>query len=975
MKEETHEIQFTLNGVQKKVKYAGNISLLELLRGQSMFSVKNGCSVGDCGTCTVLMDGKPVRSCMLRANEAAGHEILTLEGINTPDEEPHPIQKAFMETGAIQCGYCTPGQIVVAKALLDSNPNPSERQIREALQGDDCRCTGFVRIIEAVQRASAYMRGETPPPVTHIELALPDNIKELKLPEVYYRRNGSRDALPPLVLTPPNMSATTYVGKPEMKVDARKLAEGRAVFTTDVPLPGMLYGALLTSPHAHARIKNIDASKARALEGVHAVLTYKDLPRIKFASGGQSYPQPLPYDQTPLDNKVRHVGDRVAVVAADTPAIAEKALRLIGVEYEVLPAVLDAEEAMRDGAPVIHDEDDSEGIYDPKHNIIYHIEEGVGDVDTAFSTADLVHEGRFTTPKQQHAQLELHSCITYWDEDHRMVVRTSTQVPYHVRRIIAPLIGLPVKQIRVIKPRIGGGFGGKQEMLLEDLCALLTMKTGRPVQLEMTRRQEFTSSRSRHPQVIHYKVGVKDDNVTAIELRLIGDTGAYATHGLTVNMVGAFKGLTLYNAVNARVSIDVVYTNTQPAGAFRGYGAMQEQFAIEVLMEEIAEKLAMDVVEFKRLNWLKVDEPMLLAKKLGEGREGYDQKMNTSGLEQCVAVGLEAMDYYAKRKEYEARNKSDSPIKYGIGMAISMHGSSIAGLDMAAATLKMNDDGSFNLQVGATDIGTGSDTVLAQIAAEVLQIPVEDFIVYSSDTDFTPFDKGAYASSTTYLSGGAVRKAALKIRDQICEQAAAMLELDDPQSLTLRDRKVIAPDGRSLTFQEVALSSLHQMNQHQIMATDSHLSYESPPPVAAQFVDLAVDTETGEIDVQRVLMVADCGRVVNPITAAGQCEGGISQGLGFAHIEETNFDEKGNILNDRLGEYHTYRAPEMPVTDIIFVQTDEPSGPFGVKSIAELSIDSTAPAMANAVHNACGVWMHNLPMTPEKMWKALNKKA
>ena len=551
-----------------------------------------------------------------------------------------------------------------------------------------------------------------------------------------------------------------------------------------------------------------------------------------------------------------------------------------------------------------------------------------------------------------------------------MVLRTSTQVPFHVRRIIAPLIGLAVKQIRVIKPRIGGGFGGKQEVLLEDLCAHLTIATGRPVRLEFTRKQEFTSSRSRHPQIIRYKAAIKDDKLTGLELRLVGNTGAYAAHGLTVNMVGGFKGLTLHNPPNSHFICDVVYTNQPVSGAFRGYGAMQEEFALEVLMEEIAEQLAMDVVDFKRRNWIKVGEPMWLAKKLGEGREGFDQAMNTSGFDEAMAIGLKATDYYAKRKAY--RNQQGK-IRKGIGMAVTMHGSGIAGLDMAAATLKMNDDGSFNLLLGATDIGTGSDTILAQIAAEVLQIPVEDFIVYSSDTDFTPFDKGAYASSTTYISGGAVRNAAEMIRNQVCEHAAIMLDLPNSAGLELKDRKVFAPDGRSVTFAEIGLSSLHQTHQHQIMATGSHISYESPPPTAVSFAEVAVDMETGQVIVERLLTAVDCGRVINPMTAAGQVEGGLSQGLGFTLSEETIFDEKGNTLNARLGAYNAFKANEMPPTDVIFVQTNEPSGPFGAKSVSEISIDGVAPSVINAVHNATGVWFRELPITPERVWRGLKE--
>jgi putative selenate reductase molybdopterin-binding subunit len=619
---------------------------------------------------------------------------------------------------------------------------------------------------------------------------------------------------------------------------------------------------------------------------------------------------------------------------------------------------------------VIHEEADTEGIYDAQRNIVHHIEAEVGDVEQAFAMADHIFEGEYHTPKQQHVHLEPHVCITYFDEDDRLVIRTSTQVPFHIRRMVAPLINLPVKKIRVVKPRIGGGFGNKQELILEDLCAHLTLATGRPVRMEYTRTQEFTSSRSRHANIVRYKVGVTGDQVMAASLYLIGDTGAYGAHALTVNMVGGFKGLTLYNPPSARFVCDVVYTNTPPAGAFRGYGAMQCQYGIEALMEEIAARLSLNVVEFKRNNWLKVGETMHLSKALGEGREGTEQSLQSSGLEHCVRIGLEATDFETKRQNHRGQQGRH---RRGIGMAIVMHGSGIADLDMAAATLKMNDDGSFNLLIGATDLGTGSDTILAQIAAEVLGIPLDDIIVYSSDTDFTPFDKGAYASSTTYISGGAVRKAALKIKEMILEHAALMLDFSNPSDLVLKNRQVVTLDGRSVTLAEVALSSLHQQNQHQIMATASHTSPLSPPPTAAQFAEIVVDSQTGHIDVERLLMVVDCGRVINPITAAGQVEGGMAQALGFALTEEMLFDQDGQPLNPNLAKYHIPRAVEMPAMDVIFVQTDEPSGPFGAKSVAEISIDGVAPAIASAVHDATGVWMRELPYTPERVKAALHE--
>jgi len=967
--QEEIKIQFVLNGETRDISVNPKTLLLDYLRDAGLKSVKSGCREGDCGTCTVLIDGIPTQSCVTKLSTVAGKKIETLEALGTA-ENLHPLQKTFLETGAIQCGFCTPAQILTAKALLEKNPNPTDEEIRESLSAVLCRCTGYVRNIDAVMRAAAVMRGESVSDYKVPELIFQSDIDKVVLPKAYYRKDDKKKPLLPLVLTPEKMPKMIAVGKTPTKVDGVKLVTGKPAFTDDVQPEGLLFAALLTSPHAHANIKDIDTTKAKALPGVIEVLTYKDIPRVKYATSGQSYPQPMPYDQVVLDNKVRHVGDRVAVVAAINREIAEKALKLIDVTYEVLPFVLEAELAMKDGAPVIHDEKDTEGIFDANHNRVYHIEAEVGEPDQAFKESDNIIEGEFRTPKQQHAQLEPHICITYLDEDNRLVVRTSTQVPFHVRRIIAPLIGLPEKRIRVIKPRIGGGFGGKQEVLLEDLCSILTLRTGRPVRLELTRSQEFTSSRTRHRQVLRFKLGVKNQKLIAAEFKLIGDTGAYGTHGLTVNMVAGFKGLTLYNAPNSRFICDVVYTNTPPSGAFRGYGAMQAQFAVEVLMEEFAEKLGVDVIEFKRKNWLKLGETMHLAKKLGEGREGYEQAMVTSGMEDCVKVGLKATEFFAKRELYKAQQ---GQIKKGIGMAVVIHGSGIAGLDMAAATLKMNDDGSFNLTVGATDIGTGSDTILAQIAAEELGIPVEDFIVYSSDTDFAPFDKGAYASSTTYISGGAVLKAARNIRGQILTHAAKMLKVNEPETLRIVERRIIAPDENSVTMREVALSSLHQLDQHQIMATESHISFTSPPPTAAQFAEVKVHTDTGEVEVERLLMVVDCGRVINPITAAGQVEGGMAQALGFAMGEDTYYNANGNVTNDRFSTYDLVKADKMPPLDVIFVQTDEPSGPFGAKSVSELSIDGAAPAIVSAVHNATGVWFHDLPLTKEKVLTGLSK--
>ncbi len=888
-----------------------------------------------------------------------------------------------MRTGAIQCGYCTPAQLLAAKKLLDENPHPTEAQVREALAGVLCRCTGYAKPVQAVLLAAAWMRGDAAPDGHDWEppnLTIFNAFESGEWPAEAPPDEPPAPADPTGVIAPPRTMpvtvaapATRVVNKPEPKVDAVKLAKGRPVFTDDVEMPGMLYGGLLTSPHAHARILAIDKSKALALPGVHAVLTHEDVPRVIYASGGQSYPNPPPYDQVSLDNKVRHVGDRVAIVAAETPELVQQALELIEVEYEILPAVFDPETAIQDGAPVIHDEPDAQMIHDPAHNIAVQIHVEHEDVDAALAGAHFVYESEYRVHQVQQSSIEPHVVISYWDEDDRLVIRSSTQVPFHVRRMIAPLIGLPVRRIRVVKPRIGGGFGGKQEMLIEDLAAHLTIATGRPVKFEYTREQEFTSARTRHPQILRFRSGIDEQGkLVGMDVKVLAEAGAYGTHGLTVQMVTGFRALSTYWLPAARYHCDVVYTNKPVPGAFRGYGAPQALFALEQHMEELALAAGWDPLELKRRNWVKVGQDLPMAKAMGEGREGFEQIVQSSGLEECVQAGAAAIGW-ERRQDPAWKQPPDRPhIRRGMGLAICMHGTGIAGLDMGAASIKLNDDGSFNLLVGATDLGTGSDTVLAQIAAEALGVPLDHVLVYSSDTDFTPFDTGAYASSTTYISGGAVLKAAEDAARQIREHAARhFFDGVDPERLHLEDSHVIAPDGRRVSLETVALHSIHQAEQHQIMATASHMSYLSPPPFAAQYVAVEVDAETGQVTATDAVMAVDCGVAINPITASGQVEGGMVQALGYALSEAMCFDEEGRVTNPRFGAYRLYAADEVPNLEVILVQTYEPSGPYGAKAVAEIPMDGMAPAVASAIYDAVGVRLRELPFFPEKVWRAL----
>lgn len=968
-------IHLSINHSELSVECEPSKTLLSVLRENGYFGAKfGGCSKGECGACTVLLDGNPINSCSMLAAQAAGHEITTIEGIGQVADQGwkkteglHPLQETFIESGAIQCGYCTPAMVLASKSLIEKNPQPDDKEIRDELSGVLCRCTGYQKPVEAIKIAAKIIGNE----LSSEEAA--KIVKENCLPQME---------------TVPESRDLRRVGKPDIKVDAVKLAQGKSAFTDDFEMKGMLFAKVLHSPIAHARIKNIDVTAAKALEGVRAVLTYKDIPRVVYSTAGQSDPIPGPLDMFSLDNKVRFVGDRVAFVAADSIEIAEKAIKLIKVDYEELPAILDSSISMKPGAPILHDEPEYRNFADsdPSKNLAAKIRIDIGNVEKGFSEADRIFEADYEVPKVQQAHIEPHVVITYWDSDDRLVIRTSTQVPFHARRILAPVLGLPVKRIRVIKPRIGGGFGGKQEILVEDIAAHLTIATGKPVRFEYTREEEFIAARSRHPMKIHMKTGVKlDGTITANEMRVISDTGAYGCHALTVTGNTGQKSMALYvgegayrKSPNIRFYADIVYTNTPPAGAYRGYGVPQGYWPVERQMETIARELNLDPIEFRLKNALRAGELQPFSTSWSEGREPRPETVQTVGLEKCVRLGSNAIDWNKKYKTGAWHEVSGKPyLRKGIGVAMMMQGTAIPYLDMGGASIKINDDGSFNLLIGATDLGTGSDTVLAQMAAEVLGVSVEDILVYSSDTDFTPFDKGAYASSTTYVSGTAVTKAAQMAAERIKVRAANMLSAEQkiikPGEIILKESRAFSLDGRSVTMKEIALNSLHHANQEQIMGIASYVSPVAPPPFAAQFAEVTVDVETGKLTVDKLVMAVDSGVIVNPLTASGQIEGGMVQALGYAVCEEMVYDDKGKAREVDLGDYHIFRSDEMPEMKTIFVETYEPTHPFGAKAVAEIPMDGVAPAVANAIQDACGAKLYKNPATPERILKAIKK--
>ena len=987
------DINLIINLTKYKIEIKAGETLLSAIRGLGIFSVKFGDEDGFTGADTVLLDGKPINAGSMLAAQAEGHNIATIESLGEhPDqgwlktEGLHPLQQAFVETGAIQCGYCTPAQILAAKYLLDKNPNPTEDEVREAISGVLCRCTGYLKPVQAVLRAAAVMRGEESLDGESVNWDLgnweggnPSGDKSSNLSSDQFSNLLTR----PKVVVATQTEAWKVVGKPEKKVDAVKLVQGKPAYTADIEKRGLLVAKVLHSPLAHARIKKIDVSKAKALPGVAAVLTWQDIPRVVWSTAGQSDPIPGPLDTFSLDNKVRFVGDRVAFVAAETAEIAEKAIGLIEVEYEALPTVLDSSKAMDPNAVRIHEEPEYINFADsdPGRNLAAKIRIDIGDVEKGFNEADEIFEEEYEVPKVQQVSIEPHVTVTYWDEDDRLVIRTSTQVPFHVRRMLAPVLELPVKRIRVIKPRIGGGFGGKQEVLMEDVAAHLTIATKRPVIYEYTREEEFIAARSRHPMKIKMKTGVKrDGTITANEMYALSDTGAYGCHALTVTGNTGHKAMALYvgdglyrKSPNIRFYADIVYTNTPPAGAFRGYGVPQGYWPVERHMEKISRALNLDPIEFRLKNAIHAGEYHPFSTAWNEGREPRPEIVHTVGLEECVQQAKAAIGWDTKFGN-EAWHVGKPHFRKGIGVALVMQGTAIPYLDMGGASVKMNDDGSFNLLVGATDLGTGSDTVIAQMVAEVLGVPLDDIITYSSDTDFTPFDKGAYASSTTYISGAAAVKAAEMAAERIKIRAAKMLEVTDHTTIKLSGKMAIAPNGKSVSLSEIALDTLHRNDQEQIMGIGSYVSPSSPPPFGAQFAEVTVDIETGVVTVNKLVMAVDSGVIVNPLTASGQIEGGMTQALGYAVCEEMRYDEKGNAIERDLDRYHIFRSNEMPELTTIFVETFEPSHPFGVKAVAEIPMDGVAPAVGNAVFDAVGINVNANPILPEKVWRALRGK-
>ncbi len=755
------------------------------------------------------------------------------------------------------------------------------------------------------------------------------------------------------------------------KIDALQLALGKDSYVADFVPRGALIIKMLWSPHSHANIKSIDVSIAEKMPGVKAVLWHGNVPRIAHCTAGQGFPEPSPYDTFMFDKKVRFVGDRVAAVAAETEEQALSAVSAINVEYELLKPVFSLDEAMAKDAPVIHDEPEAHVPipipYEPKKNLVAHVACEAGNFEKGMKDADFTFDETFETPYAQHCPIEPYTTLAQIAPSGRLLITTSTQVPFHCRRVVALTLGIPVQKIRVIKPRIGGGFGCKQEILLEDVTAMFALRTGRPCFWQFNREETFRTGRTRHPFRVRIRAGVKKDGtITALAMDAINNTGAYGGHGLTVVSCAGSKVLPLYHCENIHFDGKSYYTNLPVGGAYRGFGATQAFFAMESVVDEMAEAIGMEPLKFRQINHIKSGEGSPIFAALGEGREGTPMTVGSNALGECIVKGAEAIGWKSRA---DWRGKTGR-YRRGLGMACLMQGSSIPDIDMGGAMIKINEDGSFNLNIGATDLGTGSDTVLAQIAAEELETTTDKMIVYSSDTDMTPFDVGAYASSTTYLSGEAVRKAAANAKRQILFTGAEMLGLK-VQEVHCEYAHVLNGDGsKKVSYSDIANYSLYQKNQYQIIGTASHITKKSPPPFAAHFAEIEVDTLTGFIKVLNYVSTIDCGTAINPALCEGQTEGGTLNGISYALTEQYLF-ENGRMRNASFADYHIYSMRDRPRVQAILVPSYEETGPFGAKSVSEICINGPAPVFANAIYNATGARIREFPFTPDKVLAAI----
>jgi len=915
------EIRVCINGLWHTFHVGSQTTLLELLRDRlHLTGTKNGCNQGHCGACTVLVDGRAERACIYRAERADGRHVNTIEGLAQGDQL-HPLQRAFVEYGAVQCGFCTPGLIMAAKALLDRNPEPTEDHIKEVLRHNLCRCTGYVKVIAAVQAAARMLRGDT-------------------------------SAETPVV------PSGSLIGSRSVRQDAWDKVTGRTLFTADLRVEGMLYAAALRSAFPHAILRRVDVGRARRIPGVAAVLTAADIPGEKCHGLVQKDWPVLAWD------KVRYVGDAIAIVAAETPEQAQAALKAIEVEYDPLPVVSSAEQALQPDTPRIH----ADG------NILAHIQVNKGDVDAAFAQSDLIIEHTYHTPASEHAFLEPEASLAVpHPESGSLTVYVGSQIPFADRAQIAASLAIAEEKVRVVHMPTGGAFGGKEDICTQIHTALLAWATGRPVMMVLSRSESMQVHPKRHPTTITMKSGVmRDGRIVAHRVRILGDTGAYASLGEPVMTRAATHAAGPYDIPNVYVDCYAVYTNNPPAGAFRGFGVTQVHFAAESQMDIIAEAVGISPVELRRRHALRVGANTITGQCLHE----------SVGLLECldkVEATLQALEAEESTESREKRAPARYKRAWGIALAYKNVGLGNGLEDAAGATVEARPDGSLGVRVGAAEIGQGMVAVLSQIVAEEFGIAPGRVAVISGDTAQCLDGGATTASRQTFVTGNAVRCAAQRLKEILALTAAELLG-SPPREVVFRGGMVCTNTGENT----IPLSQVVQLARREGRATHADYVYVAPPTVplgqtgdshfafgyGAQAVEVEVDTYTGQVRVRRVIAAHDVGRALNLTTLEGQIEGGIMMGIGYA-LTERFVVEDGYVRSDTLKRYRIPDISWTPQIHSIIVEHPASAGPYGAKGAGELPCIPTAPAIANAVYRAVGVRAFRLPIDAHTLREAL----